>query len=135
MRLRDVGDTLRIGCDQHLLRADCCARSATRTTIGLPPISASGLSGSRVEARRAGMTAMKGGVEGAVMEQLAGAGLFGVIAPDPGCAGAVRGVAASVAADRLERLDRRAFDGLAHFVGEHGNAVADRMRRACRRCG
>src|ERR1700731_1191102 len=35
------------------------ARSATRTTIGLPPRSASGLPGRREEASRAGTTAMK----------------------------------------------------------------------------
>ena len=39
--------------------ADCCARSATRTTMGLPPRSAKGLSGSRVEAMRAGMMTVK----------------------------------------------------------------------------
>ena len=38
---------------------DSAARSATRTTIGLPPRSASGLLGRRVEARRAGMMTMK----------------------------------------------------------------------------
>src|SRR5438094_9535026 len=38
---------------------DARARSATRTIIGLPPRSASGLFGSRVEARRAGMMTMK----------------------------------------------------------------------------
>src|SRR5262245_2747942 len=35
-----------------------CARSATRTTIGLPAMSASGLPGSRVEAQRAGIRAV-----------------------------------------------------------------------------
>jgi hypothetical protein len=34
---------------------DCFARSATRTTIGLPAMSASGLFGSRVEVSRAGI--------------------------------------------------------------------------------
>src|SRR5438093_13241938 len=41
------------------LAPDSRARSATRTTIGLPPRSASGLFGSRVEARRAGMMTTK----------------------------------------------------------------------------
>src|SRR5277367_6370345 len=45
---------------------EASARSATRTTIGLPPMSASGLLGRRVEASRAGTTAMKGGAAGAV---------------------------------------------------------------------
>jgi hypothetical protein len=39
--------------------SDSAARSAARTTIGLPPISASGFPGKRVEAKRAGMTTMK----------------------------------------------------------------------------
>jgi hypothetical protein len=37
------------------LAPDWLARSATRTTMGLPAMSASGLSGRRVEAARAGM--------------------------------------------------------------------------------
>ena len=41
------------------LLASCAARSATRTTIGLPPRSASGLLGRRVDASRAGMMTMK----------------------------------------------------------------------------
>ena len=38
---------------------DSRARSATRTTIGVPPRSASGLFGRRVDARRAGMMTVK----------------------------------------------------------------------------
>src|SRR5271167_422791 len=36
-----------------------CARSATRTTIGLPTISSSGLPGRRVDAKRAGIRTVK----------------------------------------------------------------------------
>ncbi|MNS63500.1 hypothetical protein D3C72_965960 [compost metagenome] len=44
-------------------RADeAWARSATRTIIGCPPISASGLFGRRVEASRAGITTVKAGM-------------------------------------------------------------------------
>ena len=46
---------------------DCKALSATRTTIGLPAISASGLFGRRVEAKRAGITAIND-VDVAVIE-------------------------------------------------------------------
>src|SRR5690606_39638034 len=38
---------------------EACARSAVRTTIGLPPMSSRGLSGRRVDDSRAGTTAMK----------------------------------------------------------------------------
>ena len=37
------------------------ARSATRTTIGLPAMSASGLPGNRLEAKRAGISATNAG--------------------------------------------------------------------------
>ena len=42
-------------------RRDCAARWATRTTIGRPAMSASGLSGRRVEASRAGIRTVKPG--------------------------------------------------------------------------
>jgi len=38
---------------------ECMARSATRITIGLPPKSANGLLGKRVDASRAGIITMK----------------------------------------------------------------------------
>src|SRR5215831_6412886 len=44
---------------QTLLAPLSRARSATRTTMGLPPRSARALRGRRVEARRAGMMAVK----------------------------------------------------------------------------
>ena len=40
---------------------DCCARSATRITMGLPPISAKGLRGRRVEPSLAGITTKNSG--------------------------------------------------------------------------
>src|SRR5690606_35351766 len=44
---------------QTSLAPEICARSTTRITIGLPAMSASGLPGSRVEAKRAGMMTRK----------------------------------------------------------------------------
>ena len=44
-----------------LCASDCLARSATRITIGLPPMSANGLRGKRVEPSLAGITTKKSG--------------------------------------------------------------------------
>jgi len=53
-----VQDRLIVSCDFTTCAAPLdAARWATRTTIGIPPMSASGLRGSRLDASRAGISA------------------------------------------------------------------------------
>ena len=77
-----------ISSDRPRPRPDRCpaasARSTTRAIIGRPPISASGLFGRRVAARRAGMTTIgfmgRAGAAGSVAKGLRSGGLYGLLA-------------------------------------------------------
>src|SRR5690606_22904906 len=85
------------------------ARSATRTTIGLPPMSASALPGRRVEAIRAGTRATKAGPAGgraAVSGAMAGVDAACLVGQHDGNVVADRVGEAIAGADQF-RLDRR----------------------------